>query len=329
MLQQLAPTDLALLDRWQRDFPLVSRPFSVLASALHLDEGEVIDRLSRLLELGMVSRVGGTCRPNVAGASTLAAVAAPEDGIDDVAAIINRQPGINHSYLRENAFNIWFVATGPDRAHVDASLSAIRAETGLPVLDLPLVRPFNVDLGFRFDRVAAPPAQRPANPNVLRPGDRAILQALSRGLALVPEPYAALAEDLGRTEAEILGRIRALLDASLIGRLGVIVRHRALGWSANAMVVWEVPDALIGAAGATLVAQPGITLCYQRRPAGAAWPYTLYCMIHARSRLEARATLARAEAEAGLEGLRRQVLFSLRCFRQEGALVKLSKGAAA
>ena len=150
---------------------------------------------------------------------------------------------MNHSYLRENAWNIWFVATGPDRAHVAATLASIRARTGLAVLDLPLVRPFNVDLGFSLDGASLPPPPRDADPGALEPGDRPILQALSEGLALVPRPYAALAAALGRSEAEILLRIRALLAAGLIGRLGVIVRHRALGWTANAMVVWQVPEA--------------------------------------------------------------------------------------
>ena len=126
----------------------------------------------------------------------------------------------------------------------------------------------------------------------------------------------------------MLARIRALLAAGLIGRLGVIVRHRALGWTANAMVVWRVPEAAIPPPGEALVTVPGVTLCYQRHPAGTAWPYTLYCMIHARTRPEALAVLARAEAASGLAGLPRAVLFSVRCFKQRGALV-LPKGAAA
>jgi siroheme decarboxylase len=93
------------------------------------------------------------------------------------------------------------------------------------------------------------------------------------------------------------------------------------------MVVWQIAEALIPAAGQTLVTVPGVTLCYHRRPADA-WPYTLYCMIHARTRAGALAVLGRAEAAADLAGLPRAVLFSVRCFKQRGALV-LPKGAAA
>jgi hypothetical protein len=94
------------------------------------------------------------------------------------------------------------------------------------------------------------------------------------------------------------------------------------------MVVWQVPEDATEAAGRALVAVPGVTLCYQRLPAEKVWPYTLYCMIHARSRPEALAVLERAEAAAALAGLPRQVLFSLRCFKQRGALV-VDRGAAA
>lgn len=321
------PVNLALLDGFQRDLPVVPRPYREIGAALGLGEEEVIARLAGLVACGAVTRVGGTCRPNTAGASTLAAMAVPDDRVEEVAAIVGAEEGVNHSYLRENRLNLWFVATGPDRAAVRGLLDRLRARTRLPVLDLPLVRPFNVDLGFALYGHSAAPATRTARPDALRPDDRPVLQALSDGLALVPRPFAALAADLGRSEAAVLARVGVLLAAGLIGRLGIIVRHRGLGWTANAMVVWQLPEPDIEAAGRALVGVPGVTLCYQRLTA-ADWPYSLYCMIHARARAEALAVLGRAEAAAGLGGVRREVLFSLRCFKQRGALV-VARGAAA
>ncbi|MDT8344313.1 MAG: Lrp/AsnC family transcriptional regulator [Thermohalobaculum sp.] len=324
----LDPHDHALLNDWQRDLPLVPRPYAAIAAAMGVGEAEVLARLVRLSAEGAISRVGGTFRPNTAGASTLAAVAAPDWRIDEVAALIGQLAGVNHSYLREHDLNLWFVATGPDRAHVDATLARIGAETGLDVLDLPLVRPFNVDLGFSLDRRAAVPAPRAAaDAGAIRPGDAAILQALSEGLALVPQPFALLAGRLGRAEGEVIDRIRALAAAGVLTRIGVIVRHRALGWRSNAMVVWQVPEADIPRAGPLLAAVPGVTLCYQRRPVAGVWPYTLYCMIHARSRAEAIATLERAAEAADLGDTPHEVLFSLRCFKQTGALIARDAGA--
>ena len=330
MTLHLDPVDHELLDRWQCDFPLVSRPFSVIARRLVLTEDEVLRRLRSLSEAGAISRIGATCRPNTAGASTLAAVSAPDFRIEEVAAVIGEEPGVNHSYLRENRWNIWFVATGPDRAQVDESLARIGTRTGLEVLDLRLVRPFNINLGFALDGVGKlPPQREDIDTAVLISGDREIMQALSVGLEIVAQPFNALGEQLGRPEEELLQRIEVLAAAGILSRIGVIVRHRALGWSSNAMVVWDLPEKDIGRVGPALTAVPGITLCYQRRPVPGVWPYSLYCMIHARSRVEAMTVLDRACDEVGLRQVPHQVLFSVRCFKQTGARVLLGKGAAA
>ena len=322
--------DRTLLDGWQRDFPLVPRPFAEIGAKLDIAEAEVLERLRRLSGAGAISRIGATLRPNTAGASTLAAVAAPEFRIDEIAAVIGAEPGVNHSYLRENDWNIWFVATGPDRAHVEATLERIRRHTGLEVLDLPLVRPFNISLAFALDGPGKlPPAREDVDAGALLPGDRDIMQGLTSGLPIVSRPFGELAAELDRPEAEVLERIAALAAAGVLSRIGVILRHRALGWRANAMVVWDLPPEEAGRIGPVLAAVPGVTLCYQRRPLPGIWPYTLYCMIHARTRHEAMAVLDRACAEAGLDGVPHQVLFSLRCFKQTGALVAPAAGAAA
>lgn len=321
MWDDLHTADRILLDEWQRDLPLVQRPFAEIGRAHDLGEAEVIARLSRLSELGAISRVGGTVRPNTVGASTLAAVAAPELAIDRVAAAINATQGVNHSYLRENRWNIWFVATGPDRAHVDAALADVQRRTRLRVLDLRLVRPFNVDLGFSLSGGRPLPQARAVDPDAVHPRDAALLDELCCGLRLVPRPFAALAKTLGRSEEDVLARIGTLLSAGIIGRLGVILRHRALGWTSNAMVVWDVPSAAIDDAGPCLARQPGVTLCYERAPAGRSWPYTLYAMFHARSRPDALAAMTRAADAAGIAAAPSEILFSLRCFRQRGATV--------
>lgn len=324
------PLDARLLDEWQRDLPITSRPFSQIGAALKLSEAEVLSRLSRMRTAGRITRVGGTCAPNTVSASTLAAIAAPSDRIEEVAAIIGEEPGVNHSYLREHRINLWFVATGPNRAHVDTALERIEARSGLRVLDLRLVRPFNVDLGFSLSGGnSAPPAPRAVHAEAMMPGDRQILQALTSGMELTSRPYDAIAESLGRSEDDILARVRALSDAAVLSRLGVIVRHRALGWRANAMVVWDIPSDKIDAAGPSLSAHPGVTLCYERTPVTGEWPYRLYSMIHARSRSEAMDVLSGAADLPQLRGVPHRALFSVRCFKQTGALISLDKETAA
>ncbi|MCL6282594.1 AsnC family transcriptional regulator [Ruegeria sp. 2012CJ41-6] len=323
------PIDRQLLDNWQRGFPITGQPFGELARALTLSEGEVIARLRQMRASGRITRVGGTIAPGTISASTLAAIAAPEDRIDEVAARIDAEPGVNHNYLREDHWNLWFVATGPDRTHVQGTLGRISRDTGLQVLNLPLLRPFNVDLGFRMGvGHGAVPERRPTDLSALQKGDRDLLQKLSSGLPLTPRPYHDLALQLGRDADAVMGRISILLNAGIISRLGVIVRHRALGWTSNAMVVWQVPKAQVDQAGPALASVPGVTLCYERRPVEGVWPYSLYSMIHARSRSEAREVLARAADLPVLRGVAHKVLFSTRCFKQTGALIKPKEAAA-
>lgn len=312
--------DLRLLDDFQRDLPLEPRPFAVIAARLGVTETEVIARLDDLRRTGRITRVGATCRPNSMGASTLAAMQVPGDRIECVAALVGAEPGVNHSYLRDDAWNLWFVATAPDADDLAASLSRIEAATGLPVLSLPLVRAFNIDLGFPLTGPRRSMGlDRQADLSVLLPCDRALMQALSEGLALVPRPFAALARGLGRDEAGVIARIDALARARVLTRVGVIVRHRALGWRENAMVVWRLAEDAVPAAGVALASVPGVTLCYQRRTRPGLWDFPLFCMIHGRSRPEALAVLDRARALPELAGASHRILFSTRCFLQRGA----------
>jgi DNA-binding Lrp family transcriptional regulator len=149
--------------------------------------------------------------------------------------------------------------------------------------------------------------------------DRALVAAVARGLPLVVRPYAALGAELGIEEGEVLERLRCLLSTGVIKRLGVVVRHHELGYRANAMVVWDVPDDRVAAAGARLGTQGCVTLCYRRPRRPPVWPYNLFCMIHGRDRSVVLTQVEEATAIAGLQGLPRAVLFSRRRFKQRGA----------
>jgi DNA-binding Lrp family transcriptional regulator len=146
-----------------------------------------------------------------------------------------------------------------------------------------------------------------------------IVSALQDGLPLSPAPFHDLGTRVGLSGQAIIEGIRELLDAGIIKRLGVVVRHRRLGFTANAMVVWDVPDARVDAAGEWLGAQPRITLCYRRPRRPPAWPYNLFCMIHGRSRQEVRAVIQGLREMPQLAEVPYAVLFSTRCFTQRGA----------
>lgn len=145
---QLSALEKCLLNEYQRDFPLCTSPFALIADQQGVTEEEVIETLESLQQRGLISRVGPVFAPQRAGASTLAALSVPGDELQRVADIVSNFEEVNHNYEREHGFNLWFVVTASDEAHVQRVLDAIEEETGLAVLNLPLERSYYIDLGF-------------------------------------------------------------------------------------------------------------------------------------------------------------------------------------
>jgi DNA-binding Lrp family transcriptional regulator len=146
-----------------------------------------------------------------------------------------------------------------------------------------------------------------------------LVAATQEGLPLEPTPFAVVAQRVGTTEAEVLRRLRAWSRDGTLRRIGVIVRHRTLGYRANAMVVWDVPDEQVADLGGRLGRSAGVTLCYRRRRVPPLWPYNLYCMLHGRGRTEVTALLDELAEHCGMAEVPREILFSGRCFKQRGA----------
>jgi DNA-binding Lrp family transcriptional regulator len=142
------PPERPLLDGFQRDFPLVPRPFAEIARRLGTDEATVIETLARLQAERAISRVGAVIAPHRAGWSTLAAMAVPPAHLEEVAALVSSYPDVNHNYEREHRLNLWFVVAAPSAARVGGVLAEIEYWSGLEVLDLPLEEAYRLDLGF-------------------------------------------------------------------------------------------------------------------------------------------------------------------------------------
>jgi DNA-binding Lrp family transcriptional regulator len=317
----LTETDRRLIDGYQRDFPLQPEPFRAVAERLGVDQAEALASLIRLSETGVVSRLGAVLRPNCAGASTLAAMAAPAHKLEAIAEIINAESGVNHNYEREHALNLWFVVTGANRAAIAASLARIQSRVGLEVLDFPLLRSFHIDLGFPIFAGAegekkVSPHGSPPPPD---PDDLRLLMAIEDGLPLRLRPYRRVAARLGWREQDVIARLGRMLAEGAIARFGLVVRHQVLGYRANAMVVWDVDDDALPEIGARLAAAPGVTLCYQRPRRPPVWRYNLYSMVHGCDRDQVSADIADLAASVGRASRGHEILFSRRCFRQRGA----------
>lgn len=143
-------------------------------------------------------------------------------------------------------------------------------------------------------------------------------EAIQDGLPLTPRPFLSLAEMLGTTEDTVIKLIRAFREEGLIKRMGVVVRHRSLGYDANAMVVWNVPDAQVDELGCKFRELEHVTLCYRRPRRLPEWPYNLFCMIHGRDRQTVLEQIDAMVERFSLHHIDRDVLFSTHCFKQSG-----------
>ena len=145
---QLGDLEKHLLNDFQHGLPLVSRPFQEIAEKLGVSEDVIIETLNRLQGQGLISRVGAVFRANSIGASTLAAMSVPESQLEEVAEIINGYSEVNHNYQREHHFNLWFVLTASNDQELNSVLDDIELRTGYPVMYLPMIEDYHINLGF-------------------------------------------------------------------------------------------------------------------------------------------------------------------------------------
>ena len=148
--------------------------------------------------------------------------------------------------------------------------------------------------------------------------DRTLIVATQGGLPLVAEPYRVLADKLGLDEAEVVARLKHLLDDGAIRRIGAIPNHYALGYTANGMSVWDIADESVAEIGARVGALDFVTHCYERPRHLPLWPYNLFAMVHGRTRDEVRAKVAEIAVLVGPAARAHEVLFSTRILKKTG-----------
>ena len=154
--------------------------------------------------------------------------------------------------------------------------------------------------------------------NPLDPIDRRIIQATAAGLPLTPRPYHAIAEQLNLPPAEVMARLRSLQERGVIRRIGAVPNHYRLGYRANGMTVWDVPDERVDELGARIGALEAVSHCYHRPRHLPDWPYNLFAMIHGRTEAEVEGHAARVAAILGEANRAHAILYSTRILKKTG-----------
>ncbi len=149
----LTPEDRKILNEIQRNFPLTHRPFLALARRLGMKEKEILERVQKLKDAGIIRRIGASFSARAVGfSSTLCAAKVPPEKIEEFVAVVNSFPGVTHNYEREGDFNLWFTLIAPSRKRIEEILAAISRRTGVrPILDLPATKTLKIAVDFNFE----------------------------------------------------------------------------------------------------------------------------------------------------------------------------------
>jgi len=323
----------------QRGIPLTERPFAELGAACGLSETAVIELVRRLLATGDARRFGAVFDARRLGyRSALCAMQVPREALAGIAGKVTALRGVTHAYERGwpaelpaaspggpagRAWpNLWYTLAEPSETF-SQSLDALRAACQPYGIDeLPALRRFKIDVVFdvrtreRDERVEprSPVAQEPAAVVCrLNEAEQSLVRRLQGDLPLCERFFGPLAEEAGVSEADLLVQLRAWRSAGVLRRVGLLLRHREIGFKANGMCCWDLPESDVLEMGRRVAFFPEVTHCYER-PRTERFPFRLYAMIHTPTWRGTQQLFERITREAGLcDG---QLLLSLTEFKK-------------
>lgn len=322
------PTDATLLGRLQEAVPCSERPFAELGERCGITEDDVIERITRLKSERIIRQISAIFDTRSLGyASSLVAAKVDPERVDEAAAVVSGHPGVSHNYLRNHEFNLWYTIAIPptSKLGLEGTVKVLHERSGaistrlLPTLKLHKIGVrFDVEGDSRPDDQAAPAysEKNRTETKVLTGTEIAFVRAMQRDLAVVPEPFVALAAELGVSFEDLREMHAAFLASGRMRRFAAVLHHRKAGFGANAMGVWAGPQgnpAELERIGAVMAGFRAVSHCYER-PSYPDWAYNLFTMVHGKSEDECRQTLAAISEATGLTDW--QALFSTKEYKK-------------
>jgi len=321
-LSSLAESDKELLNEIQWTFPLVTRPFDAIAKKFDTTPEIIKEKLNNLKEIGVLRQLSAIFDTRKLGyTSSLVAMEIESDKLDYVASQINRHPGVSHNYERDHQFNLWFTLAVPPGADLNAELEKFNVLKGIKkVRMLPTLQLFKI--GVKLDMVddkkhdVAPTEEKKEIKNIKfdpTEQDKDFIRELQKDMEIIDEPFVKAAKNLQITEDELFAKMKHYEDVGVLRRFAAILRHRQVGFTANGMIVWKVPEGRITSVGETLGSFPQVSHCYER-PTYDDWPYNVFSMIHCKTHDEAYDVAKTIQDQINVDEYK--ILFSSREFKK-------------
>ncbi|MEA3276988.1 MAG: Lrp/AsnC family transcriptional regulator [Pseudomonadota bacterium] len=323
-MQAVTSLERDFLNRFQGGFPLTPRPYREVAEALGSDEDRLISTIRGMLDRGLLSRFGPLYNAErLGGRFTLAAMAVPKSDFERIAKILNVMPEVAHNYRRDHSLNMWFVLATSSRNALNDAVRRIQSLTGLTVYELPKLKEYHLGFWLHLDPdggvgVRRIDREQPTEPVSLDSLDRALVKATQAGFPLEPEPFAVIAEQTDCDIETVIARLRRLLAAGAVRRIGAVPNHYRLGLRGNGMSVWNIDDERVDALGERIGALDFVSHCYLRPRRLPLWPYNLFAMVHGRNRDEVQAAAARIGEMVAGHCSKHRVLFSEAILKKTG-----------
>ena len=152
--------------------------------------------------------------------------------------------------------------------------------------------------------------------------DRQIITATQAGLAITPEPYQALARQIGINENDLMQRLKNMQENGIIRRIGAVPNHYKLGYQHNGMTVWDIDNQSIDRLGKQVAELDFVSHCYHRPRHLPEWRYNLFAMIHAKTAAGATQQIQKISALLGEHCRAHEVLYSTRILKKTGLRIK-------
>ncbi|MGI0097307.1 MAG: winged helix-turn-helix transcriptional regulator [Nitrosopumilaceae archaeon] len=314
--------DKEILNEIQWTFPLTSQPYHDIAKKFKITPETVKERLNNLKKTGVLRQLSAIFDTRKLGyKSSLVAMEIEPDNLDHVAQQINRHPGVSHNYERNHQFNLWFTLAVPPGSDLKNEVDKFSKLNGIKkVRLLPTIQLFKI--GVKLDMVdekkheIKPSEEKKKIRDVkFNPTeeDKEFIRELQKDLEIVDKPFSKVAQNLGMTEEQIFDKLRSYEEIGVMRRFAAILRHRDVGFVANGMIVWKVPEERITDVGRKLGAFPQVSHCYQR-PVYPDWPYNVFSMIHCKSEDEAQEMAKTIQKQINVDDYK--ILFSAREFKK-------------
>ncbi len=314
--------DKQILNEIQWTFPLVSQPFHEIAKKFDISPEAVKERLKNLKKTGVLRQLSAIFDTRKLGyKSSLVAMEIEPDKLEYIASQINRHPGVSHNYEREHQFNLWFTLATPPGTDLKTEVDKFKKLPGiLKIRMLPTIKLFKI--GVKLEMVEDKKQEvKPSEKKkkildvkfVPTEEDKEFIRELQKDLAITDKPFLKSAQKLGMSEDQIFEKLKHYEEIGVMRRYAAILRHRDVGFVANGMIVWKVPEQRIIEVGEKLGAFPQVSHCYQR-PVYPDWPYNVFSMIHCKSQEEAYDMAKEIQNQINVDEYK--ILFSAKEFKK-------------